>query len=93
MGEYQVILQTSEIRNRTLVNLSVVYGSYAFKQSTLMGTINLKKVEGFLEDEERSIRPAASRNEEKVGKVHTFLTSYMCVTIEQIADRMIFHTD
>jgi len=58
-----------------------------------MGTTSLKKLEGFLEDEEFSIMPAASQNEENVGKVHTILTSDLCVTVEQIADRMIFHTD
>jgi hypothetical protein len=57
-----------------------------------MCTTSLKKVDGFLEDEECSIRPAASQNEENVGKVHTILTSDLCVTVEQITDRMIFHT-
>jgi len=58
-----------------------------------MGTTSLKKFEGFLEGEEFSIMTAASQNEENVGKVHTILMSDLCVTIEQIADRMIFHTD
>jgi len=44
-----------------------------------MGTTNLKKVEGFLEDEECSIRPAASLNEKNVDKAHTILTSDLCV--------------
>jgi len=32
-----------------------------------MGTTNLKKIEGFLEDEKCSIRSAASQNEENFG--------------------------
>ena len=86
IGEYQVILQTSEIRNKLLLSRTVSYVDQTLKQATVMCTTNLKKVDGFLKDEECSIRPAASENEENVGKVYTILTSDLCMTVEQISE-------